>query len=321
MKKLLASDGALKIISVLIAIGIWVYIALVMNPAIEVTVRDLPIQFIGGVSLYLYIVVVLNIMRDNTYENYILLLVPIFIGFTVTTSIDMKTIIAKADISSITETGETNIPIEIVIPFENQGVSSQSEYSVNVKVEKSAEKTLDIEVSTIGTLAPDYMPGDIVCDPKKVTLSGPKSAVDKISKAEAVLNYNNEDVDIDTSAQIVFYGADNKEISMLDALMGRISISVDNVNIHCPVLKMHKAEVKAEFGRQELPENFSYKTDPFEVYVFGDENVSSKINEIKTEQIPLDKLLDNGKVKVKLIIPNGVKIFHDISEVEISIEK
>lgn len=314
MKKLLASDGALKIISVLIAIGIWVYIALVMNPAIEVTVRDLPIQFIGGESLNSRGLAVIS-------ESATTVTVKIKGSRKKMGNNDMKTIIAKADISSITETGETNIPIEIVIPFENQGVSSQSEYSVNVKVEKSAEKTLDIEVSTIGTLAPDYMPGDIVCDPKKVTLSGPKSAVDKISKAEAVLNYNNEDVDIDTSAQIVFYGADNKEISMLDALMGRISISVDNVNIHCPVLKMHKAEVKAEFGRQELPENFSYKTDPFEVYVFGDENVSSKINEIKTEQIPLDKLLDNGKVKVKLIIPNGVKIFHDIYEVEISIEK
>ena len=314
MKKLLASDGALKIISVLIAIGIWVYIALVMNPAIEVTVRDLPIQFIGGESLNSKGLAVIS-------ESATTVTVKIKGSRKKMGNNDMKPIIAKADISSITETGETNIPIEIVIPFENQGVSSQSEYSVNVKVEKSAEKTLDIEVSTIGTLAPDYMPGDIVCDPKKVTLSGPKSAVDKISKAEAVLNYNNEDVDIDTSAQIVFYGADNKEISMLDALMGRISISVDNVNIHCPVLKMHKAEVKAEFGRQELPENFSYKTDPFEVYVFGDENVSSKINEIKTEQIPLDKLLDNGKVKVKLIIPNGVKIFHDISEVEISIEK
>ena len=314
MKKLLASDGALKIISVLIAIGIWVYIALVMNPAIEVTVRDLPIQFIGGESLNSRGLAVIS-------ESATTVTVKIKGSRKKMGNNDMKTIIAKADISSITETGETNIPIEIVIPFENQGVSSQSEYSVNVKVEKSAEKTLDIEVSTIGTLAPDYMPGDIVCDPKKVTLSGPKSAVDKISKAEVVLNYNNEDVDIDTSAQIVFYGADNKEISMLDALMGRISISVDNVNIHCPVLKMHKAEVKAEFGRQELPENFSYKTDPFEVYVFGDENVSSKINEIKTEQIPLDKLLDNGKVKVKLIIPNGVKIFHDISEVEISIEK
>lgn len=314
MKKLLASDGALKIISVLIAIGIWIYIALVMNPAIEVTVRDLPIQFIGGESLNSRGLAVIS-------ESATTVTVKIKGSRKKMGNNDMKTIIAKADISSITETGETNIPIEIVIPFENQGVSSQSEYSVNVKVEKSEEKTLDIDVSTIGTLAPDYMPGDIVCDPNKVTLSGPKSAVDKISKAAAVLNYNNEDVDIDATAQIVFYGADNKEISMLDALMGRISISVENVNIHCPVLKMHKTDVKADFGRQELPENFSYKTDPSEVYVFGDDNVTSKIDEIKTEQIPLDKLLDNGKVKVKLIIPHGAKIFHDISEVEISIEK
>lgn len=314
MKKLLASDGALKIISVLIAIGIWVYIALVMNPAIEVTVRDLPIQFIGGESLESRGLAVIS-------ESATTVTVKIKGSRKKMGNNDMKTIIAKADISSITEVGETNIPIEIVIPFENQGVSSQSEYSVNVKVEKSEERTLDIEISTIGTLAPDYMPGDIECNPKKVTLSGPKSAVDKISKAAAVLNYNNEDVDIDTAAQIVFYGADNKEISMLDALMGRISISAENVNIHCPVLKMHKAEVKADFGRQDLPENFSYKTDPSEVYVFGDENITSKVNEIKTEQIPMDKLLDNGKVKVKLTVPNGVKVFHDISEVEISIEK
>ena len=314
MKKLLASDGALKIISVLIAIGIWVYIALVMNPAIEVTVRDLPIQFIGGESLESRGLAVIS-------ESATTVTVKIKGSRKKMGNNDMKTIIAKADISSITEVGETNIPIEIVIPFENQGVSSQSEYSVNVKVEKSEERTLDIEISTIGTLAPDYMPGDIECNPKKVTLSGPKSAVDKISKAAAVLNYNNEDVDIDTAAQIVFYGADNKEISMLDALMGRISISAENVNIHCPVLKMHKAEVKADFGRQDLPENFSYKTDPSEVYVFGDENIMSKVNEIKTEQIPMDKLLDNGKVKVKLTVPNGVKVFHDISEVEISIEK
>lgn len=314
MKKLLASDGALKIISVLIAIGIWVYIALVMNPAIEVTVRDLPIQFIGGETLNSRGLAVIS-------ESATTVTVKIKGSRKKMGNNDMKTIIAKADISSITETGEINIPIEIVIPFENQGVSSQSEYSVNVKVEKSAEKTLDIDISTIGTLASDYMPGDIKCDPDKVTLSGPKSAVDKITKAAVVLNYNNEDVDIDTSAQIVFYGDDNKEISMLDALMGRISISNEAVNVHCPVLKMHKAEIKADFGRQDLPENFSYKTDPSEVYIFGDENATSKINEIKTEQIPADKLLDNGKVKVKLIVPNGVKVFHDVSEVEISIEK
>ena len=136
MKKLLASDGALKIISVLIAIGIWVYIALVMNPAIEVTVRDLPIQFIGGESLNSKGLAVIS-------ESATTVTVKIKGSRKKMGNNDMKTIIAKADISSITETGETNIPIEIVIPFENQGVSSQSEYSVNVKVEKSAEKWAD----------------------------------------------------------------------------------------------------------------------------------------------------------------------------------
>ena len=92
MKKLLASDGALKIISVLIAIGIWVYIALVMNPAIEVTVRDLPIQFIGGESLNSRGLAVIS--ESATTVN-----VKIKVSLKKMGNNDNKTIISKADIS------------------------------------------------------------------------------------------------------------------------------------------------------------------------------------------------------------------------------
>ena len=51
MKKMFASDNVLKVISIFIAIVIWIYIAIVMDPAIEITVRDLPIQFIGQEGL------------------------------------------------------------------------------------------------------------------------------------------------------------------------------------------------------------------------------------------------------------------------------
>ena len=44
--------------------------------------------------LYLSLVVMLNLMRDNTYQNYILLLVPIFIGFSIAAFIDMKIIMS-----------------------------------------------------------------------------------------------------------------------------------------------------------------------------------------------------------------------------------
>lgn len=313
MKKILATDGALKVISVVIAIGIWIYIALVMDPTIEITVRDLPIQFVGAETLDSRN---LSVISESST--------------TVTVNIkgsrkkmgnnDMKTIIARADISGITETGENTVPIDIVIPFENQGVSSQSEYTVTVKVEDRVTKALDIKIDTQGSLAPDYMPGDITAEPSEVTLVGPKSAVEKISTASVNLDYGNEDVDIEKELPIMFYGADGKEVSMLDALMKRIYVSAESATVRCPVLKMHKVSVKAMFDRQNLPEGFSYKTEPSEVYIFGSDNGVAETTEISTEIVSVDKLYDSGKVKVKLRIPEGIKIFDNISEAEISLE-
>ena len=50
MKKLLISDKMLRLISFIVAVLIWLYINIVINPSIEVTVRDLPIQFVGKIG-------------------------------------------------------------------------------------------------------------------------------------------------------------------------------------------------------------------------------------------------------------------------------
>lgn len=314
MKKILASDNALKVTSILIAVGIWIYIALVMNPAIEVNVRDLPIQFIGQEELTEKGFAVIS-------ESATSVDIKVMGSRKKMGNNDMKTIIARVNLAEIESTGDTVLPVEISIPFENQGISSQSEYNVTVKVEKWVEKKLNVEIKTEGNLAADYMPGDITVTPSNITISGPQSAVDKISKATAVLNHNNADVDIDVTVPVNFSGTNGKEISMLDALMGRVATSHDKVSIHCPVLKMHKASINVNFDTSNLPDGFSYTTEPSEVYVFGDESAATNLTEIQTEPIDLDRLQDSGKVKTKLIIPKGVKIFHDISEVEVSVKK
>ena len=313
MKKILASDNALKALSVLIAIFIWIYIAIVMDPSIEVTVRDLPIQFVGqedlasrGLAVISESATTINVKVKGNRKK---------MG-----NNDMKTIIVKADESTITQAGTQSIPIEVIVPFENQGISSQSKYSVDVKVEELVKESLDIEVMRGGTLAQDYAAGNIGIEPEKVEINGPKSAVEKIGKAVVRLAFNGEDVDIDTELPIEYLGADGKEISSLDVILTRISSSVDKVKVHCPVLKTRKVDVKANFGFQTLPDDFSYKTEPSSVYIYSDSHDVSKITEITTEEISLDKLMDNRKVKVKLNIPDDVKIINDIFEVEISLE-
>ena len=47
MKKIFESDSFLKIASVAIAVLLWLYIIVVLDPAVEVEVRELPIQFVG----------------------------------------------------------------------------------------------------------------------------------------------------------------------------------------------------------------------------------------------------------------------------------
>ncbi len=314
MRKILVSDNSLKIISVVVSIIIWVYIAIVMDPAIEITVRDLPIQFIGQESLSSKELAVIS-------ESATSVTVKIKGSRKKMGNNDMKSIIAKADVSTIQKIGVHSIPVEVVVPFENQGISSQSLYAVDIKIEKMAYKEIGVEVKTTGTLAQSYMSGDITVKPNKVTIKGPESAIEKVAKAVVKLDYDGEDVDIDTTLPLFYYSEDDKEMTAADAILKRIVSSSGEADVHCPVLKIREISPTADFGSQTLPENFEYKIEPSILYVYGEDAGADKVSEIKTAVIPLNKLLDNDKVKVKLIIPHGAKILYDVSEVEIEVKK
>ena len=314
MKKILMSDNWLKIISILIAILIWFYISIVMDPAIEVSVRDLPIQFVGVEALNAKGLAVMS-------ESATTLSLNVKGSRKKMGKNDMKTIVVKADISGIDNAGVQSVPIDIAVPFENQGIPSQTIYSVDVKVERRIEKTLNIDINTVDSLAEDYIANGISAEPSQIVISGPESAIEKISKASVTLDYDNGDVDIDTSLPVILSGENGKEISSLDAILKRVNLSAENINIHCPVVKIKKVAAKADFMEKDLPHDFKFKISPDILCIYGDNPNISRINEILTERVNVEKLLDNDKIKVRLNIPDGIKIVDDVSEVEISVEK
>lgn len=320
MKRIFANDNALKVISVIVAVLIWAYIILVLDPAVEVSVRDLPIQFVGeeqlnenGISVVNESATSISIKLKGSRKK---------MG-----RYDMKTIIAKADVSGISEVGQTTIPVEVVVPFENVGISNQSHYTVDVKTEKLVKKELGLEVKTTGSLAEDYMAGPIVAEPDSVTISGPESVVGKIVKAGVTLDYAGADVDIDNVLPIRFYGMDDKELLAMDALMNRVHQDAKESEVHCAVVKLRRVKITPQFSaadadeRARFLEDLSYTLDPEEVQIYGDDKLTAKISVIQTEPIPIEKFTDNDKVKVKLIVPDGVKILRDISETELTLQR
>lgn len=320
MKKIFASDNALKVISVAVAILIWLYIILVLDPAVEVEVRDLPIQFLGeeqletrGISVVNESATDINLKIKGSRKK---------MG-----RYDMKTIIAKVDLSGIDSVGQTTLPVEVVVPFENVGISSQNHYTIDVTTEKRVEKELSLEIKTDGSLAQDYMAGPITVSPQTVTIYGPESVVGKVKSAGVLLNYGGADVDIRQELPIRLYGLDGKELTQQDALRKRISQGTETAEVECAVVKLRTVKILPQFEasspeeRQEMLAGATYTLDPKTVQIYGDDKKTAKISSIKTEPIPVEKFVDNKKAKVKLIIPEDVKILLDIEEVEITLTR
>lgn len=310
MKKMFSSDNSLMIMSFVIAIIIWIYTSFVIDPLITVSVNDIPIQFVGHEQLEEKGLAVIS-------ESATTVAIEIEGSRKKMGSYDMHSIIAKADVS---KADEDDVSVTITIPFGESKIIDQSVTEVQVKVEPIAEKTLDIGVNTVGTLAESYMSGDIKVNPEKVTLKGAASAVEKISGAIVKLNVSNADVDFDTQLPIIFLNEKGKELTELDGVLKRVLTDCSDVDVHCPVFKIKEVAPLAIFD-DELPEGFSYKIEPSILYIYGEDVANLKLEKIETEHISLSKLTENDKVKAKLKIPANVKILYDISEVEVSVDK
>ncbi len=319
MKKFLESDSFLKIASVVIAIILWLYIIVVLDPAVEVEVRDLPIQFVGqeqletdGLSIVSESATSINVKLKGSRKK---------MG-----RYDMKTIIAKVDLSGIAKDGKHKLPVDIVVPFENAGISSQSHYHVDVQVEKTKTKELKIEVMTSGSLAKDYMPDETTINPQFVLIKGPESVVEKIERAGVQLHYANANVDIKETLPIQLFDSDGRELTGQDALLNRVSQNMKETTVSCSVVKLRTVKISPQFQAEtkeekDLLSTATYSIDPISVQIYGNDEETAKITELLTEKIPMAKFTDNQKVKVALEIPKNVKVLGDVDEVEITLSK
>lgn len=317
MKKLFESDSFLKVFSLAIAIFLWLYIIVVLDPPVEVSVRDIPIQFVGQEQLMERNVSVVS-------ESATSISLKVKGSRKKMGRYDMKTIIAKADLSQISEAGQYKLPIDIVIPFENAGISSRSSYHVEVQVEQQISKRLELEVQTQGSLAAGYMPGDNIVNPTRVTIKGPESVVGKIEKAAVVLNYNNQKTDVKETLPVQFYDSDGRALTAQDALLQRISQDITEAEVKCDVLQLRTVKIVPQFdGATEDEKNLlstaNYTMNPSTIQIYGNDSETAKITEISTEWIPVSTVADGKKAMVKLKIPYGVKVLNDVNEVEITL--
>lgn len=279
MKKSLTNNIGLKLLAFIFAFMLWLLVVNIDDPVDTKTFDDIP------VSIEYTEVVTQDQRSYQVLDGTDTVSVTVSATRSVLEKISAENIVATADMRELYL--ESQIPIEITIPGYEFETASASPRNVQVKIEQNKSDTFPITVTTTGTVRDGYVLGNVQADPERVTVNGPESVIDQISKVVAEVNVSGLSSDSSIDAVLTYYDEDNNEISaeQLANNLGTTGVKV-NVTLY------HTARIPVTVDTSEVTAADGYSISevtwtPEEIQLAGEEEVLDALEEIR---IPADAI-------------------------------
>lgn len=310
----LTENAGLKILSLIIAILLWVVVISIDNPVMVMNFSSIPLHVenaeimtnrgkafeIPESSMNISIAVraersILNqLSRDNFYA-----------------SVDME------DLSDDT------VPIEVRATKYSDRITSitpRTSY-VRVTVEDLIRKQIRIIPVTAGEPAEGYTIGNVKADSNVVRVSGPKSRVEAIDHAEVSVDVSGMASDIRANEALVLYDENENALDLSD-----LELSIDRTTVNVDI-----------YGTKEIGVTVNYSGTPAEGYAVTGEPISSvnsltitaddeQLSSVEAVSIPegvidISGASQNVRVTVDLknYLSKSIRVLDEDTEAEIEI--
>ena len=286
MKERLSNNTKLKLISLLSAIVLWMYVMAVVDPEETKLFEDIPVSITN-----------LNDLSDKDLV--------IYPDTEVTTSVYVTgklSTIQKINKEDISVYGQINNPIEgkneiylKVTPAQRVTYEFKNSIAI-VNLEKIITENKKIEVEVTGNIKQDIDTINLENNNEEVEVSGPRSLVEKVEKIEAILNSNKQTDDFDISLDL-------KPVDKKGNIVSGVELKTSSLNAKVTLLKEKTVPIKVNI-EGENTENYKLSQDT--VYIKGKRELVDKIEYISTQPINLSSIPKNTTMDISLIIPNGI---------------
>lgn len=286
MKERLSNNTKLKLISLLSAIVLWMYVMAVVDPEETKLFEDIPVSITN-----------LNDLSDKDLV--------IYPDTEVTTSVYVTgklSTIQKMSKEDISVYGQINNPIEgkneiylKVTPAQRVTYEFKNSIAI-VNLEKIITENKKIEVEVTGNIKQDIDTINLENNNEEVEVSGPRSLVEKVEKIEAILNSNKQTDDFDISLDL-------KPVDKKGNIVSGVELKTSSLNAKVTLLKEKTVPIKVNI-EGENTENYKLSQDT--VYIKGKRELVDKIEYISTQPINLSSIPKNTTMDISLIIPNGI---------------
>lgn len=303
-----------RILSILLAIMLWLYVITEQNPVIykdlSIPVKLINIEALSKNSLMLldkepYYASLKLRGNKNTLDR-----------------LNKNTVTAACDIKEVKSKGSIELPIEISgIPV-GVDISWVSSSTIKLNVDNIISKTMLISVKVTGNPLQGMAAMIPIINPEEVTIKGAESLVNTIASAEVQVDISSSNDEVKQKLPVRLFDSKGNEVEDLD-------FSPKQVDIIIPIENTKRVMIEADYAIKAATGYIltDISINPKEIYIAGKKDILDSISKVKTERIEIEEAKTFVEKEVVLLLPDGVELANKSEKVlfsaniEKSIEK
>ena len=305
------------VISILVAIAVWVYVDVEKAPDRTKTIRDIPVEFSGESTT----LADKNLMLLSGYDTTVDLTIKGPKRELVKISKDNVRLVAST--SSIDSVGVHTLRWDPIYP---DGVQSSSltvdwasKYKVTVTVGELYTKEVPVNCTVTGQVADGYFTGETVLDPTSLVLRGQRDDLLKVAYAKLTVNISGATRSVIQTESVQLYDNDDNPVDN-----GNIRTNASLIQAKVPVLTTKEVSLAVELSGVPGVAGQSIKTTvtPTSVRLIGEADVLENINEIVLATLYIEDLDLWQQNSYVVTAPDGTWLANsnEVATVEITME-
>ncbi len=305
------------VISILVAIAVWVYVDVEKAPDRTKTIRDIPVEFSGESTT----LADKNLMLLSGYDTTVDLTIKGPKRELVKISKDNVRLVAST--SSIDSVGVHTLRWDPIYP---DGVQSSSltvdwasKYKVTVTVGELYTKEVPVNCTVTGQVADGYFTGETVLDPITLVLRGQRDDLLNVAYAKLTVNISGATRSVIQTESVQLYDNDDNPVDN-----GNIRTNASLIQAKVPVLTTKEVSLAVELSGVPGVAVQSIKTTvtPTSVRLIGEADVLENINEIVLATLYIEDLDLWQQNSYVVTAPDGTWLANsnEVATVEITME-
>ncbi|MBO5221601.1 MAG: hypothetical protein J6C26_04735 [Clostridia bacterium] len=309
---ILHNNGFLKILSVLLAVVVWIYILYVINPVNDKEFNRVSVDLSYEGSIperngYMYLLTDTNLTVSVSVSGSRSDLLNL-------TANDIK---ASLNLDPITTPGTHSVAVNISTGNKNLVVTDYNPKNFTIEFATKATRTLPIEIQASGSLPEGYAIKESSISPKDITIFGPANTVESIDKVYVSVPLTNVKTDITGTYDLAIV---NKNGENVDRRFLTISDTKAESNLSVEYRKDMETTINVTNSSGGNESSYITVTlDTKTIQAIGDEKLLAGIETFSVGTIDTSKILENGVFPLTIPTVEGVVYSKDVVNATVEI--